>query len=144
MDRYAEKYLAWKEMHPDPDYQYDEINEFFADLSRGELLELMENYITLKQTNMYELKENALTIFKNEKKSETHPDWKGQINVEGKLFDIALWEKDGKKGKFFSGKISEPYKKDPQPEGSKHYSPDYSEDQKVKDSQEQMEDGLPF
>jgi len=24
MDRYAEKYLAWKEMHPDPDYQYDE------------------------------------------------------------------------------------------------------------------------
>ena len=60
---------------------------------------------------MYELKENALTIFKNEKKSETHPDWKGKINVEGKLYDIALWEKEGAKGMFFSGKVSEPWTK---------------------------------
>jgi len=93
---------------------------------------------------MYELKENTATIFKNEKKGENHPDYKGQVNVEGKLFDIALWEKEGKKGKYFSGKVSEPYKKDPQPEASKHYSPDYTEDQKVKDSQEQIEDDLPF
>ena len=72
---------------------------------------------------MYELKENTATIFKNEKKGENHPDYKGQVNVEGKLFDLALWEKEGKKGKFFSGKISEPYKNAPQPEASKHYSP---------------------
>ena len=61
---------------------------------------------------MYELKENAVIIFKNDKKNgESHPDYKGQINVKGETLDIALWVKEGKKGKFFSGKISEPYKK---------------------------------
>ena len=91
---------------------------------------------------MYELKENALTIFKNEKKSETHPDWKGQVNVEGKLFDIALWVKEGKKGKYFSGKISEPYKKaEPVPEASKHYAPDKEQ---IQDDTPTDEDGLPF
>ena len=58
-----------------------------------------------------DLKDNSVLIFKNDKKnSDTHPDWKGQININGKNYDIALWEKEGNKGKFFSGKISEPYK----------------------------------
>ena len=95
---------------------------------------------------MYELKENSVTIFKNEKKSETHPDYKGQINVNGKLFDIALWVKDGKKGKFFSGKISEPYKAEP-PAGiyektgklDKPFDKEQIQDDTPVDS-----DGLPF
>ena len=63
-----------------------------------------------------ELKENVVIIFKNDKKNgETHPDYKGKINVEGKTFDIALWVKEGAKGKFFSGKISEPYHKEAEP-----------------------------
>lgn len=57
-----------------------------------------------------ETKQNTGAIFKNtNKKAETHPDYKGQINVDGKLKEIALWIKDGKNGKFFSVSISEPY-----------------------------------
>lgn len=98
---------------------------------------------------MYELKENALTIFKNEKKSENHPDYKGQINVEGKLYNIALWVKEGKKEKFFSGKISEPYKKEAEPpdgiyQRTGKYDKSYTESDKVRDSQDEKEDGLPW
>lgn len=57
-----------------------------------------------------ETKQNTGAIFKNtNKKAETHPDYKGQINVDGKLKEIALWIKEGKNGKFFSASISEPY-----------------------------------
>ena len=55
---------------------------------------------------------NTGAIFKNDKKADNQPDYKGKINVKGGEFDIALWVKDGKNGKFFSAKISEPYKKD--------------------------------
>ncbi len=55
---------------------------------------------------------NKGIIFKNDyKEKETHPDYKGKINVDGTDKDIALWVKEGKKGKFFSVAISEPYKK---------------------------------
>jgi len=92
---------------------------------------------------MYELKENTATIFKNEKKGENHPDYKGQVNVEGKLFDIALWEKEGKKGKYFNGKVSEPYKKsNPAPEASKHYAP--AEPPESNFNEPEPEGDLPF
>lgn len=57
----------------------------------------------------YEHKENSGSVFPNVKKtSDNQPDFKGQVNVGGKLFDIAIWNK----GKFQSIKISEPFKKD--------------------------------
>jgi hypothetical protein len=55
---------------------------------------------------------NSGAIFKNDKKSDKHPDYSGKINVEGKEYEIALWVKDGKNGKFFSAKLSEPFKKE--------------------------------
>jgi uncharacterized protein (DUF736 family) len=55
---------------------------------------------------------NTAVIFKNNKKeNEKHPDYRGTINVDGRELEISLWVKEGKAGKFFSGKISEPYKK---------------------------------
>ena len=55
---------------------------------------------------------NTVVIFKNNKKEkETHPDYRGTVNVEGKEYEISLWVKEGKAGKFFSGNIKEPYKK---------------------------------
>jgi len=36
------KYQTWKKENPDEDYRYDEIDEFFASLSRSEKFELME------------------------------------------------------------------------------------------------------
>ena len=56
---------------------------------------------------------NSGAIFKNIKKADNHPDYRGGINVEGKEYDIALWLRESKKGvKYFSVAISEPYKKD--------------------------------
>lgn len=57
----------------------------------------------------YEHKENTGTIFMNEKKADNHPDWKGQININGKLLDVAGWIKQGNKGNFISLKVSEPF-----------------------------------
>ena len=36
-------FREWQSKHPDEDYQYDEIHEFIASLSRGALLELCES-----------------------------------------------------------------------------------------------------
>ena len=86
-----------------------------------------------------DLKENSVLIFKNDKKNgESHPDYKGQINVKGETLDIALWVKEGKKGKFFSGKISEPYHK-VEPEIPPKISKEEIQDDTPNDS-----DGLPF
>ena len=62
-----------------------------------------------------EQKENSGAIFKNNyKKAETHPDYKGKMNVDGKEKEVALLVRETKNGeKFFSMAISEPYK--PQP-----------------------------
>ena len=55
---------------------------------------------------------NKVVIFKNNKKEkETQPDYTGTVNVEGKDYSVSLWIKEGKAGKFFSGKIQEPFKK---------------------------------
>lgn len=55
---------------------------------------------------------NRVVIFKNNKKTaESHPEYTGTVNVEGKEYTISLWIKEGKSGKFFSGSIAEPYKK---------------------------------
>jgi uncharacterized protein (DUF736 family) len=66
-----------------------------------------------------ETKVNGGAIFKNEKKTDTHPDYKGTINVDGQDKEIALWVKQSAKGTtYFSVKISEPYKKaEEQPQG---------------------------
>jgi len=57
-------------------------------------------------------KENTGSIFKNDRKeTDKHPDYTGTINVEGKEWQISLWVKDGKKGKFFSASIKAPYVK---------------------------------
>lgn len=55
---------------------------------------------------------NSGVFFKNEKKSEKAPDYKGKLNVNGKEFEIAGWVREGKNGKFISLKVSEPYNKE--------------------------------
>ena len=58
-------------------------------------------------------KENTGAIFKNEKKAENHPDWKGKINVNGKDMEIALWQRTSQNGvNYYSAKLSEPYNKE--------------------------------
>jgi hypothetical protein len=54
-------------------------------------------------------KENSGYLSKNKyKKEDKHPDIKGKINVAGKDYEIAGWEKTGDQGRYFSLKVSEP------------------------------------
>lgn len=60
-----------------------------------------------------ETKNNSGAIFKNDKKTaETHPDYKGKVNVNSKEMEVALWLKTSQAGmKYFSASFSEPYVK---------------------------------
>jgi len=45
---FVEKYIDWKQSHPYPGYQYDNIDNFFDELNRSQKQELMEYLIFLK------------------------------------------------------------------------------------------------
>lgn len=55
----------------------------------------------------FEHKPRTFSLFKSDKKNDKSPDMTGIINIEGKLYQIAAWTKEGSKGKFLSGKYSE-------------------------------------
>jgi len=60
-------------------------------------------------------KNNSGAIFKNNKTKDTHPDYKGTVNVNGKDMEISLWFKESQKGtKYFSASFQEPFKKENQ------------------------------
>ena len=60
----------------------------------------------------YQHPENRGSDFKNKFKTvDKHPDFKGQVNVEGKVYDIALWKTDRFDG--MSLTVSEPYNAQP-------------------------------
>jgi hypothetical protein len=49
---------------------------------------------------------NRWTLNKNDRKEkDTHPDYKGSINVDGVDYWLDGWIKDGANGKFISGSI---------------------------------------
>lgn len=66
----------------------------------------------------YQPKPGSGSIFKNEKKSEKAPDYKGKgLDLDGKPVEIALWVKEykdkktGETKKYFSWKMEEPEEK---------------------------------
>jgi uncharacterized protein (DUF736 family) len=80
-----------------------------------------------------ENKLNTGAIFKNTNKiKDTHPDYRGKVNVNGKEMEVALWVKKSNGGgnTFFSAAFSEPY-----------VAPEKMERVPVSDS---MDDDLPF
>lgn len=51
----------------------------------------------------YEHKTNSGSLFiNNSKTQENHPDFKGTINIEGKLYDISGWNKTSTNGNSFT------------------------------------------
>jgi hypothetical protein len=49
---------------------------------------------------------NRWTLNKNDRKEkDTHPDYKGAINVDGVDYWLDGWVKDGANGKFISGSL---------------------------------------
>tara|TARA_B100000965_G_C19596366_1_gene760438 strand:+ start:260 stop:514 length:255 start_codon:yes stop_codon:yes gene_type:complete len=60
----------------------------------------------------YQHPENRGSVFKNKyKTADKHPDFKGQVNVKGIVYDIALWKTDRFDG--MSLTVSEPYNAQP-------------------------------
>ncbi len=64
----------------------------------------------------YEQKEGQGSLFPNDRKEkETHPDWKGEIKINGKLYWLSGWDKKGGRGGFISVSIGD--EKKPRGEG---------------------------
>jgi len=60
----------------------------------------------------YTQKDNTFSLFKNQyKDSETKPDYKGTMTVNGEQFEIAGWVNDGQNGKYIAGRVQKPYVK---------------------------------
>ena len=54
-----------------------------------------------------EKKDNSGVLFKNDKKeTEKHPDYKGNIMVDGNEYWLSAWIKEGKTGKFMGLALS--------------------------------------
>ncbi len=51
----------------------------------------------------YELREGQGSLFKNDRREkDTHPHAKGTALIDGVLYDVAAWTKEGKNGKWQS------------------------------------------
>ncbi len=51
----------------------------------------------------YELKDGQGSLFKNDKKGvEKRPDYRGDIKIDGTVYQLSAWLKEGKNGKFMS------------------------------------------
>lgn len=50
----------------------------------------------------YQHKEGQGNIFPNSKTSDNQPDMKDTVNIGGKDYDVAAWNKQGAKGSFMS------------------------------------------
>jgi hypothetical protein len=61
----------------------------------------------------YQMQEGQFTLFKNNNVANNAPEYTGEIMVNGKKMRLAAWVKEGKSGKFFSGKMSEPREQQP-------------------------------
>lgn len=84
-----------------------------------------------------DIKENTGVLFKNDRKSDKHPAYKGEINVEGKHYSIALWDRQSSKGTTYLSVAIQEYrdlKNEPKEETR----------EEPKNSYENLDDSLPF
>jgi hypothetical protein len=69
------------------------------------------------------MQEGQFTLFKNNNVANNGPQYTGEIMVNGKKMRLAAWVKEGKNGKFFSGKMSEPREQQPSSQSSQSSRP---------------------
>jgi hypothetical protein len=51
----------------------------------------------------YTPKDGSGSLFKNTRKEkDTHPDYRGDLMLDGTMYEVAAWIKEGKNGKFMS------------------------------------------
>jgi len=55
----------------------------------------------------FKIKENKFLMFRNTKLKDNHPDYRGEVNIDGTIFEIVAWVKiDRKNDQFLSGSIN--------------------------------------
>ena len=53
------------------------------------------------------LKDNKFIAFRNVKMKDTHPDYRGEIVIDGEKKEIVIWVKEDKNGdQFLSGSVN--------------------------------------
>jgi hypothetical protein len=88
----------------------------------------------------YEQKPGQGVLFKNDRKEkDTHPDYKGSININGVEHWLSAWIKDGAKGKFMSLAVGEPKNK---PQQARHES--YGGNPNLPPPPTDLDDEIPF
>ena len=81
-------------------------------------------------------KTNTGTLSKNDKgDNEKRPDYKGKIDIEGQLYWLSAWIREGKDGKFMSLKAEKADKKS---------APTNAQASGKKTSFDDMDDDIPF
>jgi len=80
-------------------------------------------------------------LFKNDRKEkDTHPDYKGQCEVDGEEFWISSWIKEGAKGKYMTLSFTA---KD-QPKNPPAREPQRQSRQEQRGGFDSMDDDIPF
>lgn len=62
---------------------------------------------------------NTGALFKNDKERDTHPDYKGSINIDGTEYWLSSWINTSKQGKKFMSLKASPKEQAPQKETRK-------------------------
>ncbi len=64
----------------------------------------------------FEQRELSGNLFKNDRReTEAQPAYRGDAKIDGKVYKISAWVKDGKNGKFFSLAFTEKEEEPKQP-----------------------------